>query len=123
LLSVGKSGNGQSVFIPVTFEFDNTGDFLSGSFAEIYLLSSALPNCISVPVSALSEEQGLYFVYIQLDEEVYLKREVKLGQNNGERVQILSGLKIGDNVVKQGVMQLKLAANANVIPEGHSHSH
>jgi multidrug efflux pump subunit AcrA (membrane-fusion protein) len=56
-----------------------------------------------------------------LDEEGYKKQEVMLGQNNGERVQILSGLKNGDKVVTKGVYQVKLAATSSVMPEGHAH--
>jgi len=121
LLSFGKAADGQSFYIPVTFEFDNIGDIIPGSFTEVYLLSGAQNNVISVPVSALTEEQGLNFVYLQLDEEGYQKREVTLGQNNGVRVQILSGLKTGDKVVTKGVYQVKLAAISSAMPEGHSH--
>ncbi|MDR1666505.1 MAG: efflux RND transporter periplasmic adaptor subunit [Bacteroidales bacterium] len=121
LLSFGKASGGQSFYIPVTFEFDNTGDIIPGSFTEVYLLSSEQNNVISVPVQALTEEQGLYFVYLQWDEEGYRKQEVKLGQHNGERVQILSGLKTGDKVVTRGAYQVKLAATSPAMSEGHSH--
>lgn len=121
LLSYGKSSGDQTFYIPVTFEFDNIGDIIPGAFAEIYLLSSPQSNVISVPVSSITEEQGLNFVYLQLDEEGYKKQEVALGQNNGERVQILSGLKNGDKVVVTGVYQVKLAATSSVMPEGHAH--
>ncbi|MEA4810834.1 efflux RND transporter periplasmic adaptor subunit [Macellibacteroides fermentans] len=120
LLSFGKA-SGVSSFIPVTFEFDNIGDIIPGSFTEVFLLSTPQSNVISVPVSSITEEQGLFFVYIQLDEEGYKKQEVTLGQNNGERLQILSGLKVGDKVVTKGVYQVKLAAISSVMPEGHNH--
>lgn len=123
LLSFGKASGGQSFYIPVTFEFDNIGDIIPGSFVTVYLLSNSLENVISVPVSALTEEQGLNFVYLQLDEEGYKKQEVTLGQSNGDRVQVLSGLKSGDKVVTKGVYQVKLAAVSSIMPEGHSHSH
>lgn len=123
LLSFGKASGGQSFYIPVTFEFDNIGDIIPGSFVSVYLLSNPLDNVISVPVSALTEEQGLNFVYLQLDEEGYKKQEVTLGQSNGDRVQVLSGLKAGDKVVTKGVYQVKLAAVSSIMPEGHSHSH
>ena len=48
---------------------------------------------LALPVTALTEEQGLYFVYLQLDEEGYKKQEVTLGASNGKKVQILTGLK------------------------------
>jgi RND family efflux transporter MFP subunit len=121
LLSFGKASGGQSFYIPVTFEFDNIGDVVPGSFVSVYLLSNVQNDVISVPVSALTEEQGLYFAYLQLDEEGYQKQEVTLGQSNGDRVRILSGLKAGDKVVIQGVCQVKLAAVSSVMPEGHSH--
>lgn len=121
LLSYGKSSGDQTFYIPVTFEFDNIGEIIPGAFTEVYLLSSPHENVISVPVPSITEEQGLNFVYLQLDEEGYKKQEVMLGQNNGERVQILSGLKNGDKVVTKGVYQVKLAAISSVMPEGHAH--
>jgi RND family efflux transporter MFP subunit len=123
LLSFGKTSGRQSFYIPVTFEFDNIGDIVPGSFVSVYLLSKAQENVISIPLSAVTEEQGLHFVYLQQDEEGYKKQEVTLGQSNGDRVQILSGMKQGDKVVTKGVYQVKLAAVSSVTPEGHSHSH
>jgi RND family efflux transporter MFP subunit len=121
LLSFGKSAARQSFYIPVTFEFDNVGDIIPGAFTEVFLLSSPQEDVISVPAASVTEEQGLYFVYLQLDGEGYRKQEVTLGQNNGERVQILRGLNEGDRVVTRGVYQVKLAAVSSVMPEGHSH--
>jgi RND family efflux transporter MFP subunit len=121
LLSFGKAAGDQSFYIPVIFEFDNVGDLIPGSFAEVYLLSGVQENVISVPVSSLTEEQGLNFVYLQLDEEGYKKQEITVGHNNGERVEVLSGLQIGDQVVTRGVYQVKLAATSSIMPEAHSH--
>ena len=121
LLSFGKASGGQSFYIPVTFEFDNVGDIVPGSFVSVYLLSNAQDNVISIPVSAITEEQGLHFAYLQLDEEGYKKQEVSLGQSDGNRIRILSGLTPGDKIVTKGVYQVKLAAISSVMPESHSH--
>ncbi len=88
---------------------------------EVYLLGSSIENVISIPLTALTEEQGVYFVFVQIDEEEFQKKEVKLGQSNGENVRILSGLLSGDKVVSQGAYQVKLAASSSIVPEGHSH--
>lgn len=123
LLSYGKASGGDGgYYIPVTFEFDNKGDIIPGSFVEIFLLSSAMENVISLPHSALTEEQGSFFVYLQLDEEGYKKQLVTLGADNGESVQILSGVTPGDRVVTEGAYQVKLASATNAIP-AHSHEH
>ena len=51
----------------------------------------------------------------------FRRQEVKLGATDGTRTEIVSGLKAGDRVVTRGATQVRLAANASVIPEGHSH--
>ncbi len=122
LLSFGKSAGDNSFYVPVTFEFDNKGDIIPGSFVEVYLLSTPMENAISLPRTALTEEQGLFFVYLQLDEEGYKKQEVTLGADNGQSVQILTGVKAGDPVVVNGAYQVKLASASNAIP-AHSHEH
>ena len=63
----------------------------------------------------------MYFVYIKTDDEHYRKQEVTLGETDGARVHIKSGLNAGDIVVTNGVYQVKLAATHSVIPEGHTH--
>ncbi|MBW7847225.1 MAG: efflux RND transporter periplasmic adaptor subunit [Bacteroidales bacterium] len=122
-VSSGKAAGDASAFIPVTFEFDNTGEFISGSFAEVFLLSTPRQDVLTVPVSALTEEQGLFFVYLQLEAEEFKKQEVRIGESDGTRVEVLSGIKSGDKVVTHGVVQVKLAATSSVIPEGHTHNH
>ena len=122
LLSFGKTAGDNSFYVPVTFEFDNKGDIIAGSFVEVYLLSSQLENVLSLPRTALTEEQGIYFVYLQLDEEGYKKQEVTLGADNGKNVQILTGIKPGDRVVTEGAYQVRLASASNAIP-AHSHEH
>ncbi|MBQ8889872.1 MAG: efflux RND transporter periplasmic adaptor subunit [Bacteroidaceae bacterium] len=122
LLSYGKSAGSGSFYVPVTFSFDNKGGIIPGSFVEIYLLSKQMDNSLVLPVEALTEEQGLYFVYIQKCEESYKKQEVKLGAGNGKEVQILSGLHPGDKVVVKGAYHVKLASASNALP-AHSHEH
>ena len=123
LLSFGKTSNENSFFIPVSFEFDNKGEVIPGSFVEVYLISSPIENTLSIPVSALTNEMGIYYVYVQIDEEGYRKQEVALGANNGKEVQIIKGLHPGDRVVTQGAYQVKMASASGAIPHGHSHEH
>lgn len=122
MLSYGKASGENGYYVPVTFEFDNKGDVIPGAFVEVYLLSTPMEGVISLPHTALTEEQGSFFAYLQLDEEGYRKQPVTLGADNGESVQILSGIKAGDRVVTQGAYQVKLASATNAIP-AHSHEH
>ncbi len=122
VLSYGKASGTASYYVPVTFEFDNRGDVIPGSYVEVFLLSSSMPGVLALPHTALTEEQGLFFIYLQLDEEGYKKQEVTLGADNGQEVQILSGLKAGDKVVTKGAYQVKLASATSAIP-AHNHEH
>lgn len=120
--SYGRSAEVNNSYIPVIFEFNNTGDVVQGSYAEIYLITNDRENVISVPLTALTEEQGLHYVYIQIDDEGYRKQEVTLGESDGERTEILTGVSSGDRVVVKGAIQVKLASASNAIP-AHTHNH
>ena len=119
LLAYGRAAVG--AFVPVTFEVDNVGDLIAGSYAEVYLLTQPEDGIISIPLTALTEEQGLYFVYVRVCAEEFEKREVHPGRRNGERVEILHGLHHGERVVTHGAYQVKLASMSTAIPHGHSH--
>ncbi len=122
LVAYGKAASDvASHYIPVTFEFDNVGDIIPGSYAEVYLLTAPEEGVVSLPVSALTEEQGLYFVYVQVCAEEFEKRAVHLGRRNGERVEILHGIHHGERVVTRGATHVKLASMSTAIPHGHTH--
>ncbi len=122
LLSAGKSAESNSFFVPIIFEFNNQGNIIPGSFVDVYLFSTPIPNVIVIPQTSLTEEQGSFFVYLQLDKEGYKKQEVTLGGNNGVDVHILSGLNFGDKVVTKGAYQVRLASASTAIPS-HGHEH
>lgn len=122
LVASGQSASATGSFIPVTFEFNNTGGVVPGSFAEIYLLSGSRDNVISIPVSALTEEQGVHYVYVRIDDEGYLKKEVKLGTSDGDRIEVTSGLEPGEMLVTRGAIHVKLASVSSAIP-AHTHNH
>ena len=122
MISAGRSAAQGSFYIPVIFEFNNTGNFVPGAFCEMYLIEGQKDNVISVPETALIEEQGVYSVYVKICKTEYRKQEVKIGESDGLRREILKGLDEGDEVVTVGAYQVKLASVASAIP-GHSHEH
>jgi membrane fusion protein, heavy metal efflux system len=122
LLSYGKSTNESSAFIPVSFEIDNKGEIIPGSYIELYLKSDPINDALVMPVSALIEEQGVFYVYVQVEGEAFQKREVKLGASDGIDVQVLSGVNEGERVVNKGAYQIKLATMSGSMP-AHGHEH
>lgn len=120
--SYAHSSTTGSAYLPIIFEFNNTGDVVQGSYAEIFLITDEQRNALTVPLTAITEEQGIHFIYIRVDEDGYRKQAVTLGNNDGVRVEVLQGLKGGEDVVTKGAIQVKLASASNAIP-AHTHNH
>jgi len=109
-------------YLPVIFKLENEGQLLEGAFAEVFLQARERNNILTIPISALAEEQGGYYLYVQLTGESYTKRAVSIGDNDGLLVEITVGLKSRERVVTQGVMLVKAASMASgVVGDGHSH--
>ena len=121
LYSSGKIISQGSALIPVIFEFDTNGRIPDGAYVEVSLLGRKRENVLTLPITAITEQQGLYYVYVQLDADCYSRREVILGADDGKRVEILSGIKPGEKVVTRGAVNVKMAAASGSIPHGHTH--
>lgn len=121
LASYGRASGGE-FFIPVTFEFDNKGELVPGSYVDVYLIASGSENCISVPVGAVVEDQGVHYVFVRSDDGDFIRREVTLGESDGERIPVRSGLSEGEVIVVEGAVYVKLAGAVSV-PAGHTHNH
>lgn len=123
LLSVGKSVNHDNYMIPVRYEIDNNFGFLPGSFVELFIITRSEEAVLSVANNALLEEQGNYFVLVQLTPELFAKREVKTGSNNGLRTEIISGLDEHERVVTNGAILVKLSQASGALDPHAGHVH
>ncbi len=121
------SGSGNIVtdggYIPVQFDFDNNANSVAGTYADVYLVCQTTDSCIALPRTAITEELGTKFIFIQVDDHGYEKRNVTIGNSDGKRTAILSGIEPGEKVVTSGTVFVKLAQTKNIMPEGHSHTH
>lgn len=108
--------------IPISFTISNKELIMPGMSLEAYLLTGNHENRLVAPLSSVIEEQGQYYVFLQLGGESFTKRQVVLGDNDGISVEVLSGLNAGDRIVIKGAYQVKLAAMAGDLPiHGHTH--
>lgn len=119
---IGKSTMVNSPFVPITFEIDNVGSIIPGSVVEVFLKATPIEDALVIPITSLLEEQGIFYVYVQIGGESFQKREVKLGANDGMHVQILSGIEENERVVTKGAYQIKLATASGALP-AHGHEH
>ena len=109
--------------MPVYFSAGRTPGLVAGTTFTAYLLGTPRHDVVSVPSTAISEQQGDYFVYEQLDDECYAKRRVDIGATDGQRVEITQGIAPGTPIVVKGVTTIRLAETGSNIPEGHTHNH
>lgn len=122
-----RLGNSQAAasagYIPVTFSVPNDGSLVPGTAVEVYLIGKGDKPELTVPASAVYEQQGDYCVFVKLDEDCYRKMPVTVGASDGKNIVILSGLHEGDLVIDNGVTTVRLAGASGAVPAGHSHSH
>lgn len=122
LLTYGKSLNAGNFYIPVNFEIDYNNELFPGSFVQVFLKGKKENNLIVIPKTSLIEDQEHYFVYVEESHDKFLKRQVKLGSQDGENIVILNGLKVGETIVTQGAYFVKLASMTSELP-AHNHAH
>ena len=125
LVTVGDMLDPQTRTLPVIFEVPNKGSRLKvGMFANVAIRTGEAKNALVVPVEALVEDEGRWFIYIQTAGETFERREVKIGARDKGYVQILEGLKEHERVVSKGAYYVKLAATAGKGLDPHAgHGH
>ncbi|MBM4169032.1 MAG: efflux RND transporter periplasmic adaptor subunit [Ignavibacteria bacterium] len=123
LVTVGAAIDPETRTFPVIFEIRNPdGRLRVGMFGEVSIAVGDEKRALVVSESALVEEEGRYSVYVQVEGEAFVKRDVTLGERNGTDVGILSGLAEGERVVTVGAYQVRLASLSSQLP-AHGHEH
>jgi membrane fusion protein, heavy metal efflux system len=121
VISYGKAISEESSLLRLYFSLKNDGSIIPGDAVEVYLKSRPVQNALVVPVSALLEEQGNFYVLVQHSGEAFEKRRVKLGGDDGMAVQVISGLREGERIVTKGAYTIKLASQTSGVPAHHHH--
>ena len=122
ILSIGKDVERENPLISVFTEVNATVDMPIGSLTPVQIAMGNATQNTMIPVNALLEDYGSYSVIVQLSGESFERRPVKLGKRNGENVEILEGLQVGEVVVTTGAYQVKMASMSGSTP-AHGHEH
>jgi cobalt-zinc-cadmium efflux system membrane fusion protein len=83
------------------------GRLKPGMFADVEIITTILDGVLLLPDGALQTDGENQIVFVALDGNKFEKRIVKLGLEQSGRVQILDGVKPGENVVTDGSFILK----------------
>lgn len=124
LVSVGDMLDPQTRTLPVLFEVPNaSGRLKAGLFANVSIRTGSVSGALTVPKDALVEDEGRWFVFLQVSGESFDRREVKPGVEDGGYVQIVEGLKGDERVVTRGAYYVKQAESAAKGGNDHGHAH
>ncbi len=123
LVSAGQATNTQNHMVQVILEVEQNGELLPGSFAALYLIAPGENETLTVLNSALLEEQGLFYVFVQINPELFTKREVSIGATDGVHTVIKKGIEPQERVVTKGAVWVKLAQSSAALDPHAGHVH
>ena len=97
--------------------FPNPGNILRpGQFARVKAITTTKKDALLVPQRAVTELQGSYQVAVVGNDNKVSIRPVKVGERVGTQWIIDEGLKPGENVVAEGIQQVKAGMTVNPKP-------
>ena len=122
ILSIGKDVERENPLISVFAQVNAEVDMPEGSLTPVQIAMGNATQNTMIPVNALLEDYGSYSVIVQLSGESFERRPVQIGKRNGENVEVLEGLQVGEVVVTTGAYQVKMASMSGSTP-AHGHEH
>jgi cobalt-zinc-cadmium efflux system membrane fusion protein len=81
-----------------------------GMFADVQVKGLS-EGVAEVPLNAVLARRDQFFVFVRNPDGTFSEHEVKPGEQHGEHVAILSGIKPGDSIVTEGAILLDAEAN------------
>jgi RND family efflux transporter MFP subunit len=101
---------------PMIITLDNTDALVKpGMFAEIRIASDTAENVLAIPTGAIMTKAGRQTVALLDADDRVLFKEVTIGVDDGEQVEIRSGLADGDRLVVEGQFYLDESSAVSVI--------
>jgi membrane fusion protein, heavy metal efflux system len=122
---VGREVDASSRTISVRLELDNPDDVLRpGMSATVHLpIGDASGTVVTVPLAAVQRVGETWCVFVPKSEGVYEVREIGRGRELGGEIEVVRGLKAGENVVVDGSFLLKAEADKARGEGGEEHEH
>ncbi len=122
LISIGQILDPSSKTVPVIFEIKNPENILKiGMLTNIRIRTHEETNTLTIPGSAVFDDEGKAVCYLQINGESFVKKEIQTGIEDKNHIQILKGLSGNERVVTKGGYQVKLASMSSIVPTGHAH--
>ncbi len=122
LVNVGAVVDEQSRAATAVFEVNNaSGDLKLRMQANLRLGVGKKAPVLLVPKESILDNEGKKIVYVLRTGEEFERRDVVMGDEYGDKVAIITGVRPGERVVTQGAYQLKLQELRPANAGAHTH--
>ena len=122
IISIGEVIDPQKRTVALWLEVNNRDrEFMIGQTFNAQIYTSAESEMLTVPTTAVFEDNAQKTVYIHSSGESFEKREITTGAESFGLIAIENGLKPGERIVSRGGYLVKLASTSEEI--GHAHTH
>lgn len=108
VFSTGSAVDDTTRTLPMTAIAENPQRLLKpGMFVEVELRGEPLTDVLAVPVSAIQEHENKRFVFVHLEGDEFVRRDVSTGRAGGDMIEVTAGLADDEAVVVDGGFFLK----------------
>lgn len=108
VFSTGSVVDDKTRTLPLTAIADNPQRLLKpGMFVEVELRGEPLTDVLAVPVSAIQEHENKRFVFVHLEGDEFVRRDITTGRAGGDMLEVTAGLANDEELVVEGGFFLK----------------
>jgi membrane fusion protein (multidrug efflux system) len=114
---IDRAVDPQTGTIKIRLSFPNDKNMLkAGMSATLRVLNNQKEKSIVIPYKSVTEQLGEFFVYVVGDSSKVTQRKVTLGKQMGTGVIVRDGLSEGEEIVVQGVQNLREGSVVTTAP-------
>lgn len=110
--SVKTSGGGTAFPVKIPLHQNQELQFKVGMNGNIEIALEEKKDILVIPVSAVMEKKEKRSVWL-VENNKAVEKEVKIGLETDEKVEILAGLKEGDQIISKGISKIKEGERVN----------
>lgn len=108
IVAVDRAVDSQTGTLKVRISFPNSSDRLTpGMNCTVSVLNTQTGKQLTIPYKAISEQLGEFTVFVVGDSNKVEQRNVSLGMQVNDKVVVKDGLKVGETIVTEGVLNLR----------------
>jgi membrane fusion protein, heavy metal efflux system len=95
--------------VQARIEASNPGERLKNNmYVTAEVRAGVIPNAVAIPDAAvLRDDQNMPYVYLQTGNSQFARRVLTVGESQGGKTQVLSGLQSGEKIVSDGSLFLQ----------------